>query len=203
MKLAVDIALLPPDDIMDFAIQLNRPLVQGIEDEIVLDKTKCLPHITLAMGVMEEAQIKEVKDRMEKIAARFFPLDLKIASLEVTARPDGKSMSGLVVERSSELQRLHIMVMDEIVPLFTYEWVTKEMFYSPPTVNEVPLWWVLNYVRSKVRDTYSPHLTLGMGKAESIALPMLFKASRIAICHLGNYCTCRKIFAVVDISERR
>lgn len=199
MKKAIDIVLLPSEDIMDLCIELNKPWVQGIDDEIELDKKKCLPHITLAMGLMEDGQLGQVEDIMKEIASSFQPLDLKITEVEVYEKPDGPDMSGLKIERSSQLQNLHETVMDKLVPLFTYDDVTKEMFFSPPLVNEIPGWWVENFVRTSVRDKYNPHITLGMGVPEKLKLPIEFQASRLALCHLGSYCTCRKILAEVKL----
>ena len=195
MKKAIDIVLLPPEDIMDFAIRLNKPWVKGIDDEIELNKKNCLPHITLAMGLMDDSRMEEVKTIMADVAGFFSPLDLEIISVEITTRSDGRKMSGLQIKRSPELQKLHETVMDKLVPLFTYDDVAKEMFYSPPPVNMVPNWWVKGFAKTAVRDKYRPHITLGMGVPEKIDLPVDFAASRLALCHLGNHCTCRKILA--------
>ena len=78
MKKAIDIVLLPPEEIMDLAIGLNKPWVKGIDDEIALDKKTCLPHITLAMGLIEPDQIATVEKAMRGIAQQFSPLSLKI-----------------------------------------------------------------------------------------------------------------------------
>lgn len=195
MKKAVDIVLLPPEKIIDFAIQLNKPWVKGIDDEIELTTNSCLPHITLAMGVMDDSQFDEVKEVMNGIVDQFSQLELKIVGVEVSERPDGRKMSGLEIEKSPELLKLHNDVMDKIVSLFTYDDIAKEMFYSPPPVNQIPMWWVEGFAKTSVRDKYKPHITLGMGVPENIDLPMKFTASRFTLCHLGAYCTCRDILA--------
>lgn len=199
MKKAIDIVLLPPDNIMDFAIQLNKPWVKGIDDEIVLDKKFCLPHITLAMGLINDEQIIIIQKIMAEIADNFSPLELKITYVYTENLPTRK-ISGLAIEKSPPLQKLHEMVMDKLVPLFTYDDVTKEMFYSPPLVSDVPLYWVGGFVKNDVRENYRPHITLGMGVPPKIESPIIFTASRLALCHLGNYCTCRDILAEVEIN---
>ena len=85
------------------------------------------------------------------------------------------------------------MVIGHLSPLFSYDDVTKEMFYSPPTVNAVPQWWVKDFVRTKILENYHPHITLGMGVLLGLNLPISFIASRLALCHLGTHCTCKKI----------
>lgn len=194
-KLAIDIVLLPPDEIMDIAIELNKPWVKGVDDEIALSKTKCFPHITLVMGVISINQIQEVKVGIEKIAKTFSPFSLQITSIETTNRPDGRKISSLIINKDPTLQQLHETVMDKLVPLFTYDDVSKDMFYRPPPVNRIPQYWVKGYVKTSVRKKYHPHITLGLGVPDNIDLPISFKVSKIALCHLGNYCTCRDILA--------
>lgn len=200
MKKAIDIVLLPPAEITELAVKLNEPWVKRIDDEIELNKNTCLPHMTLAMGVMDDSQLNEVKNIMAEIATQVSALELKIIGVNVNEHPDGKKMSGLEIERSPELQKLHEFVMDKLVPLFTYDDVTKEMFYSPPPVSSIPLHWTEGFVKTLVREKYWPHITLGLGVPENTDFPINFTASRFALCHLGTYCTCREILAEYNLS---
>lgn len=48
------------------------------------------------------------------------------------------------------------------------------------------------------REKYWPHITLGAGEKPPRlirSLPMRFRADKIILCQLGNFCTCRKILA--------
>jgi hypothetical protein len=71
------------------------------------------------------------------------------------------------------------------------------MCYSPPAVVEKTLYWINK--RSSFND-YSPHITLGISKLKGKAVDINFTASKIAICHLGNYCTCRRMFHLVELN---
>lgn len=199
MKKAIDIVLLLSNEMMNFTISLNKPWVQGIDDEIALNNNSCLPHITLAMGVIKDSQLENIKKIMQRIAKDFSPLQLSIIDTHASTRSDGRNMSSLTVEKSPELFSLHEAVMDKLVPMFTYDDVTTDMFFSPPPVVTLPLWWVKDFVRTSVRENYNPHITLGMGMPENLKLPISFTASRFAVCQLGNYCTCRKILTEVSL----
>ena len=201
MKKAIDIVLLPPEEIMDLAIGLNKPWVKGIDDEIALDKKTCLPHITLAMGLIEPDQIATVEKAMRGIAQQFSPLSLKIIAANTLNLEKIRSISELVIERSAELQRFHEAVMDQLAPRFTYDDVRKEMFYSPPVLPKVPGWWLNGSVKILVREKYPPHITLGLGKVKPLAQPIHFVASRLVLCQLGIHCTCRKILAEVNLGQ--
>jgi hypothetical protein len=72
------------------------------------------------------------------------------------------------------------------------------MVYSPPAVNELTLFWINGYFKNSSFENFKPHITTGFGKIDSVVLPIYFNASKLAICHLGNFCTCRKILAFVE-----
>ena len=56
-KIAVDVVLLPSDEMTDRAIRANTELVEKFGSEIVLNKKNCLPHISLAMGCINERDV--------------------------------------------------------------------------------------------------------------------------------------------------
>ena len=65
---AVDIVLLPGETMTDRAIEINAELEKKFGAEIVLNKANCLPHISLAMGCIEEKDIASVEKILEAIA---------------------------------------------------------------------------------------------------------------------------------------
>ena len=48
-KIAVDVVLLPSEEMMDKAIEINRELLKRFDNKIILNKENCLPHISLAI----------------------------------------------------------------------------------------------------------------------------------------------------------
>ncbi|PIN75921.1 hypothetical protein COV18_01940 [Candidatus Woesearchaeota archaeon CG10_big_fil_rev_8_21_14_0_10_37_12] len=192
-QIAIDVALIPPDDITQLAIKINKTFSDTVAENYVLDVKTCIPHITLAMGLITEEQVSEVSKKLEVLAKKFSALVLKITHIKTSARPDGKVISGLEIERTPELQKFHETILDEMNSIFTYDNVQKEMFYSPPPVNEIPMFWVKGFAKTSVRENYKPHITLGVGEPKDIINPVKFVASKLALCHLGNYCTCRKV----------
>ena len=69
-KLAVDVVLLPSEEMADKAIAANKELLKQYADKIVLDKENCLPHISLAMGCIDEKDIAEIKRTLRVIAGQ-------------------------------------------------------------------------------------------------------------------------------------
>lgn len=53
-KRAIDIVLLPSEEITEAALRLNRELRRRFEKKIVLNQDHSLPHLSLAMGGLKE-----------------------------------------------------------------------------------------------------------------------------------------------------
>jgi hypothetical protein len=72
--------------------------------------------------------------------------------------------------------------------------VEISMLFNPREVEEVTLYWISNYANYyEDPSLFHPHITVGFGETCKFQLPIDFTASKIALCHLGNYCTCRKV----------
>ena len=193
-KIAVDVVLIPPEEILRLAIDTNKTFPESVTENYVLDLQTCIPHLTLLMGLISKRQLPEVGRRLALLAEKFSTLDLKITGIKTSAQPNGKILSGLEIEKSKELQKFHEAIVAEMSSVFTYDTVQKEMFYTPPAVQDTPMFWVKGFAKNNIKEKYSPHITLGVGSPkQKVVLPISFKASKLALCHLGNYCTCRKI----------
>ena len=190
-KIAVDVVLIPPDHVIRLAVDINKSFPETSDKNYVLDPKTCVPHVTLCMGLVEREQLGEIGTRLSALTNTVSSLNLTITHVETSAISSGEIMSGLAIKKTPELQRLHEMVLDEMNPLFTYDGVETTMFYTPPPIREVPMFWGLGLAKTSVRERYSPHITLGIGVPKQEITPISFTASRLALCHLGNYCTCR------------
>jgi hypothetical protein len=199
-KIAIDVVLIPPDDILQLAIDINKTFPNTATENYVLDLKTCIPHITLLMGLITRDQLLEVCHKLDSIAKKFSPLNLKITGTHTSTRPDEKVLSTLVIENTVELQKMHEATLDKMSSIFIYEGVQKEMFYSPPPVNEIPLFWVKGFAETSVGENYKPHITLGIGEPKRPISPVQFTASKLALCHLGNYCTCRDLLWSVSLT---
>jgi len=200
-KIAIDIVLLPPEEIMDKAIEINQELLEKFPKKTILDKQKCIPHISLAMGVVEESKLSKVEEILREISKGFQPLSLTITNIKAGITPSGLKFCGFQIERTTELQALHETVMKKLQTICTYD-VTLDMLYSKPTPEAVSLHWIRTYPTKSSFENFTPHLTIGCGETSSGEYSIKFTAVRLAICHLGNYCTCRKILSEVNLQNR-
>lgn len=197
-KYAVDVVLLPPDDIILRAIELNRELVRSNPSKIVLDRDACVPHISLSMGVLDDSMTEAFQSELVKIAKRYTSMQLRCEGIYTEEIPTGEKVSGMAFENTEELYGLHTGVMESSDEYLTHDAVA-ETVYSPPSVDEITLQFINSYREKSAYKHFRPHITLGVGEMYDPDFSVQFTASKIALFHLGNYCTCRRKFFEIGL----
>jgi 2'-5' RNA ligase len=197
-RIAVDAVLLPEEKMMDRALEINRQLVRNYHSEIVLNKESCVPHISLAMGCLDEADLDTAANVLRGLAQGTAVRRLEIVGVLRSTNSRGETTSVLEIAKTAELQTLHERIMRELEPFLTHD-VTADMI-SDDTVAPSTLDWIRNYAREAAFAHFTPHLTLGYGTVQpDRPFPITFRATRLALCHLGNHGTCRRILASADL----
>jgi 2'-5' RNA ligase len=197
-EIAVDVVLLPSEEMADKAIAANKELQKQYADKIVLDKENCLPHISLAMGCIDGRDIADIETVLQTIAEQSSLGQLSVIGIHTSENSAGEKVSLFQIEKTEALQSLHEEVMRRLAPYFSYD-VRADMVLSPPKASESTLAWIKNYPENSSFDRFFPHITIGYGEINELSFPIEFAASKLALCHLGNHCTCRKILASVEL----
>jgi 2'-5' RNA ligase len=198
-RIAVDVALLPDEVMTERAIRINRELIAEYAAKIILSKNNRLPHISLAMGAVDESDVESIGDTLDRFAREIPVGQLNALGIAIVTNTKGEPLSILTIERTESLRTLHEAIMREILPLLSSE-VTESMI-SDERVADTTLEWIRDYPRKAAFDRFSPHITLGYGRAPAEGpFPIPFTVSRLALCHLGNHCTCRQPLVSVAIS---
>ena len=199
-EIAVDVVLLPTEEMADKAIAANKELLKQYAHKIVLDKENCLPHISLAMGCIYERNIDEI-DKILKTAAKESSLgQLSTVCIHTESNRAGEKVSVLEIEKTEALQSLHEEVMKRLEPYFSYD-VEADMILSSSETGESTLDWIKNYPEKSSFENFSPHITIGYGEINNFSFPIKLTVSKLALCHLGNHCTCRKILASTNLKK--
>lgn len=191
-KIAIDVVLLPDTPMAQQAIEISKLQSEQFSDKIVLNEKNCLPHISLAMGVLEITKLSGAEKILTTIASTFAKFELVADSYRGSEITSGDIVSEFTIKKIPELQSLHESIMAKLEPFLSYD-VSIDMVYSPPAVEEITLHWIKNYKNRSSFEKFEPHITLGFGELKEVKVPIDFTASTLALCHLGNYCTCRKI----------
>jgi len=199
--IAVDVVLLCDENMTARALEANAELVGRFGSEIVLNRHDRLPHISLAMGCINENQIPSIEQLLAEIAARFPITELCAGRIKTSTNATGQQVSAFELERTARLQRLHEEVMMRLEPYLSRA-VTPDMIYDEK-VAQTTLDWIKDYAEKSSFEKFWPHVTIGYGRPERKYTPVRFRATELALCHLGNHCTCRRVLASVELRGNR
>jgi 2'-5' RNA ligase len=199
VEIAVDVVLLPAEEMADKAIAANKELLKQYAHKIVLDKEICLPHISLAMGCIDERDLYEIGEILKTTVKETALGQLNAVCIHTEKNRAGEKVSVFQIEKTEALQSLHEELMHRLAPYFSND-VKAEMILSSSEISESTLDWIKNYPQKSSFDKFFPHITIGYGEINNISFPIKFAVSKLALCHLGNHCTCRKILASADLT---
>ncbi|MBC8495730.1 2'-5' RNA ligase family protein [archaeon] len=198
MKIAIDIALLLPDEINSLCIGLNQQDKNAFFD---LTKKDNHPHITLTMAVIDEADIHKIEVILRNVAEKFSGLQLELTELNYTITPEDKKSYQFVIGSSKEIKELRQKIVKELSPYFSYE-VEDSMFFvdNDEEFRPVSKYWVANHEKRNLSlDKFKPHISLKNTAATFDEFPIKFTTNKLVMAQLGNYCTCRKILIDIDL----
>lgn len=200
-KIAIDVVLLPNEKMTNKAVEISTKQSEKSNDKILLNGENCLPHISLAMGVINEIDIEKISRVLNEITEQFTLFKLTADNYRSPMTPAGNIISEFTVEKTNDLYNLHALIMEKLKKFLTYD-ASVEMVFSPPKVEEITLHWIKKYLQNSSFEKYKPHITLGYGQIENVITPIAFTSSTLALCHLGNYCTCRKILYSTQFNKQ-
>lgn len=184
---AIDIVLLPPDDVMSLVVELNGAGVKTNQATIPLDLKNRIPHLSLLMGVLDDEQYARVQESLHIIAKQYGPVKALFDTAKDTA---------FFTPNTGDVQALHRAILKTVDPLLTHS-VTQDMFLEPAGTAFPPDFdhWVNTFVTEHSVDAFQPHITVHTQSPIEQALPFSCTFTRLAVCHLGVYNTCREIIA--------
>ena len=193
--LAVDIVLTPDALLFAQALSINAGLVKHHHSDIVLHATQCLPHISLAMGGIDQADIPAIKQTLHAIW-RVHPLTelLHTQALVHHTNARGQTISSIELVKQKNLLIVHEKVMECMGPYFRYS-ITADMFVGKGPIADSSLAWADTFKEKAAGEHFWPHITLGYGKASAVDIRQTFYADSLKLCHLGNHCTCQRVLA--------
>jgi hypothetical protein len=190
MRYAIDVVILPPDPVADLSVAWNKRLSAIKDQSIVLDKTATMPHISLLMGCMSEAGLVTAQALMPTLLNRHQAMRLHVTGLQVTE--GSHPVAALDIALSDPLARLQQDLIQTLKPVITQDAKETDL-KDPPPIGASVLTWINAFIPEQCGDKFWPHITLGHGRPGENQDDFIFMATRIAICHLGNHCTCRSI----------
>ena len=184
VRIATDVVLLPDETMTERAIEVNKRLVGDRREEIVLNG--------------ETQEVDTIGELLQGLSEKTAVNRLSVVGILTPTNSRGEKTSLLEVGKTDEMQMLHERIMKETKPFFSHD-VTDAMIYDD-VVAATTLEWIHDYPQKASFERFSPHITIGYGELEpGLSFPIQFRVTRLALCHLGNHCTCRKILAATSL----
>jgi 2'-5' RNA ligase len=185
LPVAIDIAILPPADVSARAIELSAALPARESQGLRLGADH-LPHITLTQQFVPSESVDVVLEEVDRVLRNYEPLHLRVAG-----GGTGSNSVWMSIERSPELAGLHEQLMKVTAPFETTAGDVSAFFGKDARDRDTR--WVREFRRESSFHRFTPHITLGHASQPPVVEPMDFVATTIAVCHLGRFCTCRRI----------
>ncbi|MBI4442340.1 MAG: 2'-5' RNA ligase family protein [Acidobacteria bacterium] len=183
--MAIDVALLLPETVHTRARQINERLWQQRRDGFPFDAGHA-PHLTLVQQFIQRENWPILAERVASVLRDRPPLPLRVSSLV-----SHQSTVLFLVDRTPQLQSLHEALLDAAKPLEETGGTAGAFYADGETAREADVEWVSRYRTHASYANFVPHVTLGIGTVPELAEPFDFLATRVALFHLGRFCTCR------------
>ena len=182
---AIDIALLPPPEVSARALELSAALPGAESQGLRLDADH-LPHVTLTQQFVRREDLEAALDRVAMALAGRPPLQLVVSG-------GGRSRSSvwMTIESTPALVGLHAHLM-EVLQRFEQSDGTAAAF-AGGDARPGDVLWVGGYRLESSFARFTPHITLGHAAAPPAVERIAFVATTIGACHLGRFCTCRRV----------
>ena len=190
--LAVDLVLLLPPLLTRSVTKLNRRLKPPPEGfHFDLDH---LPHLTLAQQFVRATDLEALNSIIEQRIQRHLPLHLQTTQLS-----SPRTACTLGVTLSPELMTFHRQLMTDLLPFVVTTNVHNAVWANPDTPRPADIAWVSKFRQNFAFERFEPHVTLGIGTLEAFVEPEHFVATTVALCHLGRFCTCRRVLKAWEL----
>jgi 2'-5' RNA ligase len=183
--IALDVAVLPPADVSKRAMALSAALPEEESPGPRLDADH-LPHITLTQQFVREDELETAFDHIDCVLREWPPM-----RIIATGGGKGSHSVWIAIERTPELASLHERLMEGLRGVERQGGTPAAFEGGDGRVSDVL--WVAGYRLKSSFSDFVPHITLGHGAEPPSIEPFAFDAATVAACHLGRFCTCRRV----------
>jgi 2'-5' RNA ligase len=183
--IAIDVAILLPAPARQRAIEISASLPPNDFQGLKLG-ARHIPHITLVQQFVAAAELSPVFDAVDEVLWKQQPV-----TLHVQGGGRGSNSVWMTIERTPVLVQLHERLLDALLPFQRANGGPFAFFDDDARERDVS--WVANYRRESSFEAFTPHITLGHAAQPPDVEPFAFAANLVAACHLGRFCTCRRV----------
>ena len=194
--LALDVAVLLPLDARAALTRLNARLSPP-PDGFHFDDSH-LPHVTLVQQFVHAPDLPEVQDIVREVLRGVAPLAVRGTTLR-----HGATATVLIIDQTPALHDLHRRLIDRLAPYAVASGDAAAFLSNGEPARDADIAWVTHFAANAARDRFDPHVTLGVGTVDGSLDAITGLATDIAVCHLGRFCTCRRVLGTWTLTGGR
>ena len=184
-RIALDVAILLPPHISARATELSAALPKGESQGLCLGDDY-LPHITLTQQFVRTEDLEAALGHAHAVL-----IGREALHVAVSGGGRGRSSVWMTIEPTPSLLDLHAALMDALLPFELPQASSAAFIDSEARAQDIT--WVANYRRESSFGAFAPHVTLGHAANPPAVEPLTFTATTVAACHLGKFCSCRRV----------
>ena len=155
-----------------------------------------LPHVTLVQQFVREADLKLVLSVLGRVASETPPSTLRGAGLR-----RGRTTTSIEVDGDAALRLLHDRLLERLQPHAAPPADAAAFVAEGEPAREADIDWVTHFRSQAAGARFEPHVTLGVGTLGDAAPRIAFTAIELAACHLGRFCTCRRVLGAWRLGD--
>ena len=191
---ALDVVLLLPRAATVALGRLNARL-QPPPGGFVFDDTH-LPHVTLVQQFVRDRDLHVVLPLLGRLASETEPIPLRGTGLR-----RGRTTTSLGVDGGAALRRLHDRLLARLDPHASPPVDASAFVADGEPARDGDVDWVRHFRTQAAGARFEPHVTLGVGALGDAGPRIAFTATELAACHLGRFCTCRRVLGAWRLGD--
>lgn len=178
---------------MDICRSINNSLWQQTKQGYRFDDTH-IPHTSLFQCFIQPQHLDALNEKLQRLVVETPPFIFTITGIDIESLPGNIAYSGFLLSLDEKLKKFQHAVDEAVHPFEVAGDASSFIADSDENILQLSVNWVTGFRQHHPDGAhYQPHISLGVGKVKPLEHPIDFTASRFAVCHLGNFNTCRKI----------
>jgi 2'-5' RNA ligase len=209
---AIDVLLNPDEALVKKAFEVNERLIHEFSKGFKLDESH-VPHISILQRYVRTKDLDKVFDAVKNVISseNVASFQLTAVKIECIASEGSLGLAAIVISPTKDLLNFQSKLIDALKPYIEKNGTSTAYYVTPeedPNINEATLEYVENYIPDHSGKNFVPHVTVGVNTIESLEkisnepfTPLKSSPVNIAVYHLGNYGTARKVLKEWNLSQ--
>lgn len=198
--IAIDVLLIPSEEMNAQAIQLNTLMKQNNPETIKLDENH-VPHITLLQCFVNEKDLPKINKALDGLFETIAQDSMKAESLFYYEEKE-ESFAMIRVKKSTRLMKIHKKAIELVKPYIVTNGSEKSFVQNPDgsPISESTVSYVPDFVNKYSFKNFDPHISLGVAQKtlldsleQHVFKPIHFKATSVSVYQLGDHGTAQKL----------